>query len=306
MIGEMTVQPLVDENRGWRRYAMPMVVGAGDFRYEVAEGWGELPEGWTFTQVAGVVADSQDRIYVFNRGDHPVIVFDRDGRFLNSWGEGIFKAAHGIHMERNKHIYLVDYGDHTVRKFTLDGKLEMTLGTEGVKGLDGDPFDRPTDVALSSSGEIYVSDGYGNSRVHKYSPEGKLLMSWGVPGKDVAQFDLPHGIFVDTQDRVYVADRQNHRIQIFTPQWEFITQWTGFQQPNTLFIDRDDNVYVPELQHRMSILNLDGDLLARWGEEPGREPGMFLAPHTACTDSRGDLYVGEVLEGKRIQKFARL
>ena len=282
---------------------MSTVVGTGEFTYEVAEGWGELPEGWTFTQVAGVAVDSQDRVYVFNRGEHPVIVFDRDGRFLNSWGEGIFKTPHGIYMGRDDRIYLADTGNHTVRKFTTDGKLLMTLGTKDRPGEKGAPFNRPTDVALSPSGELFVSDGYGNSRVHRYSPEGRLLLSWGEPGDGIGQFDLPHGIFVDRQDRVYVADRQNHRIQIFTSQGEFIAQWTGFRQPCTLFIDRDDNVYVPELQHRISILNMSGELLARWDEKPNHAPGRFVAPHTACTDSHGDLYVGEVLEGQRIQKF---
>jgi DNA-binding beta-propeller fold protein YncE len=288
---------------------MPTIVGEGKFTYEVAEGWGELPEGWIFTQVAGVAADSQDRVYVFNRGKHPVIIFDRDGKLLNSWGEGVFKTPHGIYIGPDDHIYLADCGNHTVRKFTSDGKLLMTLGTEDQPGTNGSPFNRPTGVALSRSGEIYVSDGYGNRRVHKYSPDGKLLLSWGEEGNGIGQFALPHGVFVDRQDRVYLADRENHRIQIFTPQAEFIAQWTDFREhkPCTIFIDGDDIVYVPELHQRMSILNLDGEVLARWGkDEPTHEAGQFFAPHTACTDSRGDLYVGEVLEGQRIQKFVRL
>lgn len=286
---------------------MPAVVGTGKFTYEVAEGWGELPEGWKFAQVAGVAVDSQDKVYVFNRGGHPIVIFDRDGKFLDSWGEGMFKTPHGIYMGPDGHVYLADSGNHTVRKFTLDGELVMTLGTEDRPGADGAPFDKPTDVALSSSGEIYVSDGYGNRRAHKYSPDGELLLSWGEEGDGIGQFALPHGIFVDKQDRVYVADRENHRIQIFTPQAEFITQWmVDFGKPCTLFIDRDDIVYVPELFHRMSILNLNGELLARWGEEESHAPGQFFAAHTACTDSHGDLYVGEVLEGQRIQKFIRL
>ena len=276
------------------------------FTYEVVEGWGELPEGWTFTQVAGVAVDSYDNVYVFNRSPHPIIVFDREGKFLNSWGEGIFKTPHGIYMEHDDHVYLADSGNHTVRKFTTGGKLVMTIGTENRAGTNGAPFNRPTDVAISSSGEIFVSDGYGNSRMHRYSPDGKLLQSWGELGNGVGQFDLPHGVFVDKQDRVCVADRENHRIQIFTPNGEFITQWAGFRQPCTVFIDGDDSIYVPELQHRISILSLDGELQARWGGKSSHDPGLFVAPHTACTDSHGDLYVGEVLEGQRIQKFVRL
>ncbi len=271
----------------------------------MAEGWGKLPEGWIFTQVAGVAVDSQDRVYAFNRGEHPVIIFDRYGKFLGSWGEGIFNNAHGIQITPDDHIYLVDSGDHTVRKFTTDGKLLMTLGTKDCPGENGEPFDKPTDVAVSPSGEIYVSDGYGNRRMHKYSPDGELLLSWGEEGDGIGQFALPHGVFVDKQDRVYVADRENHRIQIFTPQGEFITQWTDFREhkPCTIFIS-DDIIYVPELHQGMSILDMDGELLTRWGkDEPTHEPGQFFAAHTACVDSHGDLYVGEVLEGQRLQKF---
>lgn len=288
---------------------MSIIVGSGKFTYEVAEGWGKLPEGWKFTQVAGVAVDSRDRIYVFNRGQHPVVVFDRDGKFINSWGEGIFRTPHGIFIDPDNVVYLVDTGDHTLRKFTADGRLMMTLGVKDRPGANGMPFDKPTGVAVSLSGEIYVSDGYGNKRVHKFSPDGKLILSWGEEGTGAGQFALPHGVFLDRQKRVYVADRENHRIQIFTAQGEFITQWTDFREhkPCTGFIDCDDIVYVPELHQRMSILNLNGDLLARWGkDEPTHESGQFFAPHTACTDSRGDLYVGEVLEGQRIQKFVRL
>jgi DNA-binding beta-propeller fold protein YncE len=288
---------------------MPTIVGSGEFKYKVAEGWGELPEGWKFTQVAGVAVDSQDRVYVFNRGEHPVVIFDSDGKFLKSWGEGLFNTAHGAHIDSEGHIYLADSGNHTVRKFTLDGELLLTLGTENSPGTGGKPFDKPTGVAVAPSGEIYVSDGYGNRRVHKFSPDGKLLLSWGEEGVGIGQFTLPHGVFVDRQDRVFVADRENHRIQIFTLQGEFITQWTDFREckPCTVFIDNDDIVYVPELHQRMSILTIDGKLLARWGRnEPTDEPGYFFAAHTACTDSHGDLYVGEVLDGQRIQKFVRI
>lgn len=287
---------------------MPIVVGTGKFTYEVAEGWGQLPEGWKFTQVAGVAVDSQDRVYAFNRGEYPVIIFDRDGNIIKSWGEGLFDTPHGIYMGSD-YVFLADSGNHTVRKFTLDGELLMTLGTEDSPGKDGGPFNKPTDVAVSPSGEIYVSDGYANFRTHKYSSDGELLMSWGEEGEDIGQFALPHGVFVDKQNQVYVADRENHRIQIFTPQGEFIKQWTDFREhkPCTLFIDDDDIVYVPELHQRMSILDIDGNLLARWGrDEATDEPGMFFAAHTACVDSHGDLYVGEVLDGQRLQKFVRL
>jgi DNA-binding beta-propeller fold protein YncE len=281
-------------------------VGTGEFTYRLVDGWGKLPEGWKFTQVAGVVVDRQDNVYVYNRGEHPIIIFDRNGKFLGSWGEGVLPSAHGIWMDPDENIYLADHQNHTVKKFTLDGKLLMALGTEGILAEEGKPFRSPTGVSVAPSGDIYVSDGYGNTRVHRFSPDGKLIMSWGEKGEGEGQFALPHGIFVH-KGNVYVADRENHRIQIFTPDGKFISQWkSDFDMPCTLFIDKNDVVYVPELHYRLSIRNLKGEILARWGGVESHDPGMFVAPHCAYTDSYGDLYVGEVLEGQRIQKFAKI
>src|SRR5262245_31434699 len=152
---------------------MTVHVGSGRFRYEALPSWERLPDGWSFVEVAGVASNSRDRVYVFNRGEHPVIVFDREGKFLGSWGEGIVKRAHGIRIGPDDFIYLTDDLDHTVRKFTPDGKLLLTLGTSGrpsdtgIDGIDyrtikrpGPPFHRPTNVALARDGSIYVTDGY--------------------------------------------------------------------------------------------------------------------------------------------------
>ncbi len=274
-------------------------------QYEVIEGWGQLPEGWSFKQIAGVAIDSQDRVYVYNRGEHPVIVFDADGNLLTTWGEGFLKHAHGIFIDSEDCIYLVDQFLHAVLKYSSEGELLMTVGTLDQPAADGHPFNQPTDVALSSSGEIYVSDGYGNSRVHKFSPDGTHILSWGTPGDEIGKFNLPHSVWVDDADRVYVADRENHRIQIFTSEGEFIDQWGGFRQPTDLFLGADGLFYVPELQHRVSILSRDGEILTQLGGEESRTPGQFVAPHCAWTDSENALYIGEVLEGQRIQKFVR-
>ena len=281
-----------------------ITVGSGKFTYKLIEGWGKLPKGWEFTQVAGIVVDENDNVYVFNRGEHHIIVFDKSGKLLYSWGEGVFASAHGMCLGPDGNLYLADHQNHTVKKFTRDGKLLMTLGTEGVFGDEGKPFRSPTGVAVSQSGEIYVSDGYNNQRIHKFSPDGKLIISWGEKGEGEGQFAVPHGIFIYKDGTVYVSDREYHRIQIFTPDGKFIKQWkSDFNMPCTLFIDDNDVVYVPELRYRLSILNLKGELLARWGGHENHSPGQFVAPHTAYTDSHGDLYVGEVLEGQRLQKF---
>jgi DNA-binding beta-propeller fold protein YncE len=282
-------------------------LGTGEFTYRLVDSWGKLPDGWKFTQVAGIVIDRQDNIYVYNRGEHPIIIFDRNGKFLGSWGEGVLPSAHGIWMDPDENLYLADHQNHTVKKFTIDGKLLMTLGTEGILAEEGKPFRSPTGVSVAPSGDIYVSDGYNNTHVHRFSPDGKLIMSWGEKGEGEGQFALPHGIFVYKDGNVYVADRENHRIQIFTPDGKFINQWkSDFDMPCTLFIDENDIVYVPELRYRVSILNLKGEILARWGGVESHDPGMFVAPHCTYTDSYGDLYVGEVLEGQRIQKFEKI
>ena len=303
-------------------------VGEGDFSFEAHEHWAQLPEGWSFVEVAGVASDSLGRIHVFNRGEHPVIVFNRDGQFLRSWGEGIFTRAHGITIGPDDSVYLADDLGHTVRKFTLEGKLLLTLGTSGSAsatgaiGLDyrtirhaGPPFNLPTNLALSPRGEMYVTDGYGNARVHKFSPDGRLLFSWGGPGSGPGQFHVPHGIAVGADGTVHVADRENCRIQIFTPEGEYLREWGGLARPCELFIDTRGIVHVAELGFRsgmwpgamapqpretatggrVSVFDLHGKLLARWGggENPCA-PGDFFAPHDIWADAHGDVYVSEV------------
>ena len=141
--------------------------------YEPVENWAKLPPGWSFKEIGSVGVDKNDNVYVFNRGEHPMIVFDRDGNFLRSWGEGLFPRAHGVHMAPDDTIWLTDDGDHTVRQCTLEGKVLLTLGIPGKPApyMSGEPFHRCTHTAMSPQGDIYVSDGYGNARVHKFSPE---------------------------------------------------------------------------------------------------------------------------------------
>jgi hypothetical protein len=290
-----------------------VALGTARFTYEVAEGWGKLPDGWTFKECGGVGVDSMDNVYVFNRGEHPMIIFDREGHFLRSWGEGVFPRAHGITMSPDDTIFCTDDGDHTVRKCTLDGKELFRLGISGkpVPFMSGDPFNRCTHVAIDpKTADFYVSDGYGNARVHKYSPDGKLLFSWGESGTDPGQFNIAHNIATDKDGWVYVADRENHRIQIFDSNGKFETQWTNMARPCGLYIDQagDQRVYVGELGvnigsnagaiglgPRVGIMDIKGNYLAKLGDVPeSEEPGSFLAPHGICIDSRGDIYVAEV------------
>ena len=289
-------------------------LGENGYVFEVVEDWAKLPDGWTFHEVSGVGVDGRDRVYVFNRGEHPLIVFDRDGNFVTAWGEGAFTRPHAVTMGGDDTIYLTDDGDHTVRKCTLDGKVLLTIGTPGKPAplRSGQPFNRCTHVAVGQDGSLYISDGYGNSRVHKFSAAGKLQFSWGEPGTDPGQFNLPHNICVDSDGYLYVADRENHRVQVFDATGKFETQWNNLFRPCGLHIDHRDRegerVYVgelgpslpvsagvPNLGARVGIYTVHNRRLARLGDAlPGTEPGRFVAPHTIAVDSRGDVYVGEV------------
>ena len=293
-----------------------MVIDAGERQYEFVQGWGQLPPGWIWGQVGAVGIDSQDQVHVFTRTEHPYMIFDRSGRLVHSWGYGIFEDAHGICIGSDDNVFLVDRGPQIVLKFTHDGRHLFTLGKRGQPSdtgysaenptvrYAGPPFHHPTDVSLSPSGDFYVSDGYRNCRVHKYAPDGTLLFSWGEPGQGQGQFNLVHSVW-EHQGRVYVADRQNNRIQIFTPEGKYLDTWPGLLQPCKIFVDKDDIMYVAELGSRVSILDLQGNVLGRLGEERSRAPGLFWAPHGIWVDSQGDMYVAEVLEGARLQKFAR-
>ena len=289
-----------------------VALGTADYTYDVIENWATLPDGWSFKEVAAVGVDANDNVYAFNRGEHPVMVFDRNGKFLRSWGEGIFPRAHGITMAPDETMFCTDDGDHTVRKCTLNGKVLFTLGTSGKPSpfMSGNPFNRCTHVAIDPrNGDFYVSDGYGNARVHKYAPDGKLLFSWGEPGTDPGQFNIAHNIATDKEGWVYVADRENHRVQVFDPSGKFETQWVNMARPCGLYIDQEAELtYIGELGAaigpnaqairlgpRISIYDTQGNLIARLGEQPeGEGPGQFIAPHGICIDSRGDIYVGEV------------
>jgi DNA-binding beta-propeller fold protein YncE len=328
-----------------------MALGERSLTFELVPNWEHIPDGWSHGDVAGVATDSHDRVYVFNRSEHPVIVYDRDGAFLSSWGEGVFTRPHGITITKDV-VYCADDTDHTVRAFTLDGELLHTLGTKDQASDSGyspegrtnllsikrgaPPFNRPTRLSVSPvTGELYVSDGYGNARVHRFSADGKLIQSWGEPGTEPGLFNLPHSVWVHSDGRVFVCDRENDRIQIFSPDGELLTMWTNVTRPGDLFIDGDNNVYVGEMSHaagsvsmagrpltetrhaKLSVRDLEGRLLTEWGGPEPCADGSFAAPHGLWVDSHGDLYVGEVTqtyltgaglptEGcHSLQKFAR-
>ena len=272
-------------------------VGTGQYTYEMIENWGNLPSGWAFGPVSAVAVDSQDRVYAFQREDPPIIVFDREGNFISSWGNGAINFAHGIYIGPDDLLYLTDRDDHVALKFTLDGKALLILGTRGQPSdtgciedagevlRAGGPFNKPAGMVTSPSGDLYIADGYRNCRVHRFAANGGLISSWGNPGKTAPnEFHVPHGLWVDKQGLVYVCDRENSRIQVFSPSGEFLNQWTDMHRPTAIYMDANETVYVSELAPRVSIWDKQGNLLTRW-ESP--------SPHWIYGDSRGDLYLAE-------------
>src|SRR6266571_3724267 len=221
---------------------MSVVLGSGEHRYRVVENWAKLPDKWEFMDVGAVAVDSKDQVYVFNRGEHPVIVFDREGNFLRSWGEGVFKRAHGLHIDAHDNLYCTDDGDHTVRRCTTAGKIELTIGIPGKPApfMSGEPFSEP------------------------------------------GQFNIAHNIATDEDGWVYVADRENHRVQVFDGNGKYETQWNNLHRPCALYCcaggGKNPQFIIGELgpgmpvnsKHtnlgpRLAIVDKKGGLIARLG-----------------------------------------
>jgi sugar lactone lactonase YvrE len=281
-----------------------VTVGQQQHTYGVDKEWGRREGGVpSFGVAQGVSGDSRDRVYVFVRAPRAeVLVFDRDGRLLNSWGHGQFQHPHGIWISPNDEIYLTDRDAQVVSKWTLDGRLLRSWGTPGQPGAPGAPFNQPTKAVEAPDGEMYVSDGYGQFRVHRFDRQGNLVHSWGEKGEGPGQFVLPHDVLVDERDRVLVCDRTNRRIERFDREGSFTGEWRDLSSPQQVFI-RDGAMYAAD-GGQITIRTLDGELLAALPYQtaaPRKENG----PHSLWVDSRGDIYVGEVTGENGFQKFSR-
>jgi len=263
----------------------------------------KLPASIKLGRCSGVDVNSKGEIYLFHRGQHPILVLDATGKYLRSWGDDVIGEAHGLRIDRDDNVWVTDIGNHQVFKFNPTGKLLMTLGKAGKAGDGIDEFNKPTDVAFASSGEIFIADGYGNSRVLKFTPNGGFLTQWGEAGKGPGQFDTPHTIIVDRKDRVLVGDRENDRVQVFDSSGKLLEIWPGFA-PFGLELDKQGNLFVADGRaNKILQLNEQGKVVASWGEE-GAGPGQFQLPHMLAADSVGSLYVAEII-GRRFQKLAR-
>ena len=277
---------------------MSITIGMGDYRYEYQPGWARLPGGMTLQRPSGVAVDSLDRVYVFQRQGPPVLVFDRNGHFLEPWErrDGVPADAHHIHVGPDDSVYLTDRDAHQVLQYDTAGRPLRALGTRHRATMQA-PFNHPADVCVAPSGELYVADGYGNSSVHKFSADGEHISSFGSPGRGPGQFVVPHSIRISHDGRLYVADRENHRVQVFTAEGEFLAEWPGFKCPMGVHIDAGQVVYVTDQIPRISLYTLDGELLSR-----GR---TFEGAHQVYTDSQGSIY-GVDTANQRVQKFVKV
>ncbi|MDP8979627.1 MAG: peptidyl-alpha-hydroxyglycine alpha-amidating lyase family protein [Acidobacteriota bacterium] len=274
--------------------------------YHAVEGWAKLPAGWNFGETSGVDIDRNDNVWVFNRGAHPVMQFDKSGRMLQAWNDVPAKSSHGSRVDADGNIWTVDVAGHRLMKFTPAGALLMFIGSVG--GAAGnndskDAFNRPTGITFAPNGDLFVSDGYENSRVIKFNKDGDYLTHWGTKGTGDGQFNLVHDVALDKQGRLYVADRTNNRVQIFDVNGRFLGKWTDLGSPWGLYyVARENVLYMCDgVNDRILKLNLDGQVLGVLGSH-GKIAGKLDFPHNLAVDSTGAIYVAEI-KNWRVQKF---
>jgi DNA-binding beta-propeller fold protein YncE len=260
-------------------------------------------------EVAGVDTDAAGRVYMVHPTRLPVVVFDREGHYLRSWGGGgLLTEPHSVRIDADGNVWVPDIRLHQVLKFSPTGELLRTFGVYKRRGRDqANKFYAPTDVAFGPQGDIYISDGYGNSRVVHLAADGTYINEWGTHGREPGQFSLPHSIATDRTGLVYVADRNNRRIQVFTASGAYVREWETIHKPWGLEITADDRIFVANgFEFTITVYDLQGTLLAHWGQKlkkkQGRPVGAFAQPHMVALDDQGAMYTAE-LRGHRVQKF---
>jgi DNA-binding beta-propeller fold protein YncE len=296
--------------------------GAAASDYTHVTDWPDLPAGWNFGEVAGVATNAQEHVFVFHRGPHPIMEFEAGGKFVRSWGDGMISwspgpnnptyaliparpacdscGAHSVRVDPEGNIWIVDVGGHVVVKMNPRGRVILQLGRKGVPGTGHGNFYLPTDVAFAPNGDFYITDGYGNSRVVKFSRDGRYLFEWGTKGSGPGEFLLPHAVVLDQEGRVYVADRENRRIEIFEPNGKFLREWTNIGGFSGLAMTKDQRIWAAG-GDRVVLLNLDGQVLRSL--PPGNLPGQVSAAHGIAVGGDGAIYVAEL--NWRVQKFVK-
>lgn len=276
-------------------------VHAGEFK--AISGFLTLPPEVELAACSAVALDRDDGLYIFHRGKQPVLYFNKSGRFIRSWGEGLFGKPHGLRLDNQGNVWVTDVVRQVVQKYTPQGKLLLSLGTLDKAGDSVDQFDRPADIAFDKADNVYVADGYGNSRVMVFDKQGKYLRQWGKAGQGPGEFNVPHAICIDGSGRIIVGDRDNNRIQVFDGDAQPLDEWKGFS-PYGLALGSDGRLYVADgIAHELLVLDLNGKILARFGSK-GSAPGEFNVPHMLAQGADGALYITEI-DGKRVQKLVR-
>jgi DNA-binding beta-propeller fold protein YncE len=308
--------------------------------------WGRLPEGRSWGAVIGVFPDASGNIFVLERCGRntclgsdvdPILKFDSEGNFLDSFGGGLFAWPHGFSIDHEGNIWATDAAGswipdaqpwlnvdtgkgHTVMKFSPDGDLLMVLGTPGKPGKDNTHFNQPSDVVVAPDGHIFVADGHqlrGNNRIVKFTADGEYVLEWGEEGTDLGQFRDPHALAIDSRGRVFVGDRMNNRIQIFDQQGNFSGVWTQFGRPSGIFFTPDDMMYVTDSESNMArnpgwargirIGNARDGWVRYFIPDPVPNPdqvGTSGAEYVAA-DADGNVYAAEV-GPRNLNKYIRL
>jgi NHL repeat len=293
--------------------------------YEVVPSWPTRSKELAWGAVAGIAISPSGQIWTFNRGAVPVQVYTPEGKLISSWGQGQFREPHQVRIDHDGNVWLVDSGLHVVKKFTPEGKLLLTLGTVGEPGEDSTHLNRPTDVAVAPGGGVFVADGYGNNRVVHFDERGQFVATWGSLGSAPGQFSLPHSIALDSRGRLFVADRNNARVQVFDQSGRFLDEWRDLLVPWHIVINERDEIYVcgsspmrwpklpipglivgiPPKDQLIMVFTPDGRAKQLCMFAKGQHPGELEWVHALAVDSRGNLYLGDI-QGRRAQKFLRL
>lgn len=303
-------------------------MGQGQYRYSVDVGWwGQLPEGMELGYTHGIVVDSRDHVYVFHTGSPSILEYDPDGHILNAFGQEFAGGAHGFYLHREpegEFLYVTDIERGKMAKLTLEGETLLEIGTPDRPDIyDVTRRFIPTDVTVAPNGDIYIADGYGQSWIHHYDAQGTYVHSWGGLGTELGQLNCPHGISVDTrrgEPELYVADRGNHRIQVFTLDGQSKRAITEDVDMPCNFCFHGDHLYFPDLHSRVTIFDEEDRLVTHLGEDPEARhqagwpnlpesyyrPDKFNAPHRVSVDSRGNLYVAEWIEHGRLTKLTKM
>lgn len=292
--------------------------------YREVDNWAQLPAGVKWGQVISVDGDADGNVWVFHRGEPPLLKFDSSGKFLKSIGQGMFVQAHGLFLDQDGNIWVTDGRGkdgkgQQVFKLSPEGKILLTLGKAGVAGDGPDTFNAPSDIAVAANGDIFIADGHGgetNARVVKFSKDGTFLKTWGRKGSAPGDFNIPHTIAIDSKGRVFVGDRGNNRIQIFDQEGRYLEEWKQFGRPSGIFIAKDDTMYVvdsesntarnPGFQRGIWIGSAkDGKARAFIpSNEPNPDTTTVLGAEGVGVDAKGDIYAAEVGR-KTITKYVK-